>query len=106
MGHNVTVGYYAQHAADSMDGNDTVLDVVDRVATGDMRTKLRDMLGAFLFKGDDVFKKVKVLSGGEKGRLALCKMILEPRNFLVLDEPTNHLDMHVERDFEKCPEPV
>ncbi len=93
LGYNVTVGYYAQHAADSMDVNDTVLDVVDRVATGDMRTKLRDMLGAFLFKGDDVFKKVKVLSGGEKGRLALCKMILEPRNFLVLDEPTNHLDM-------------
>lgn len=93
LGHNVTVGYYAQHAADSMDGNDQVLDVVDRVATGDIRTKLRDMLGAFLFKGDDVFKKVKVLSGGEKGRLALCKMILEPRNFLVLDEPTNHLDM-------------
>ncbi len=93
LGHNVTIGYYAQHAADSMDGSDTVLDVVDRVATGDMRTKLRDMLGAFLFKGEDVFKKVKVLSGGEKGRLALCKMILEPRNFLVLDEPTNHLDM-------------
>lgn len=93
LGHNVTVGYYAQHAADSMDGNDQVLDVVDRVATGDIRTKLRDMLGCFLFKGDDVFKKVKVLSGGEKGRLALCKMILEPRNFLVMDEPTNHLDM-------------
>lgn len=93
LGHNVTVGYYAQHAADSMDGKDSVLEVVDRVATGDIRTKLRDMLGCFLFKGDDVFKKVKVLSGGEKGRLALCKMILEPRNFLVLDEPTNHLDM-------------
>ncbi len=93
LGHNVTVGYYAQHAADSMDGSDTVLDVVDRVATGDIRTKLRDMLGCFLFKGDDVFKRVKVLSGGEKGRLALCKMILEPRNFLVMDEPTNHLDM-------------
>ena len=93
LGHNVTVGYYAQHAADSMDGNDTVLEVVDRVAQGDIRTKLRDMLGCFLFKGDDVYKKVRVLSGGEKGRLALCKMILEPRNFLVLDEPTNHLDM-------------
>lgn len=92
-GHNVTIGYYAQHAADNMDGNDTVLDVVDRVAVGDIRTKLRDLLGCFLFKGDDVYKKVKVLSGGEKGRLALCKMILEPRNFLVLDEPTNHLDM-------------
>jgi ATP-binding cassette subfamily F protein 3 len=93
LGHNVTVGYYAQHAADSMDGNDTVLEVVDRVAVGDIRTKLRDLLGCFLFKGDDVYKKVKVLSGGEKGRLALCKMILEPRNFLVMDEPTNHLDM-------------
>jgi ATP-binding cassette subfamily F protein 3 len=93
LGHNVTTGYYAQHAADSMDGNDTVLEVVDRVATGDIRTRLRDLLGCFLFKGDDVFKKVKVLSGGEKGRLALCKMILEPRNFLVMDEPTNHLDM-------------
>jgi len=93
LGYNVTVGYYAQHAADSMDVKDTVLEVVDRVAVGDIRTKLRDMLGCFLFKGDDVFKKVKVLSGGEKGRLALCKMILEPRNFLVLDEPTNHLDM-------------
>ncbi|MBS1612645.1 MAG: ABC-F family ATP-binding cassette domain-containing protein [Bacteroidetes bacterium] len=93
LGHNVTVGYYAQHAADSMDGNDTVLDVVDRVATGDIRTNLRDMLGCFLFKGDDVYKKVKVLSGGEKGRLALCKMILEPRNLLVMDEPTNHLDL-------------
>lgn len=92
-GYNVTIGYYAQHAADSMDGNDTVLDVVDRVAVGDIRTKLRDLLGCFLFKGEDVFKKVKVLSGGEKGRLALCKMILEPRNFLVMDEPTNHLDM-------------
>jgi ATP-binding cassette subfamily F protein 3 len=76
-----------------MDVNDTVLDVVDRVATGDIRTKLRDLLGCFLFKGEDVYKKVKVLSGGEKGRLALCKMILEPRNFLVLDEPTNHLDI-------------
>lgn len=93
LGYNVTIGYYAQHAADSMDGNDTVLDVVDRVAVGDIRTKLRDLLGCFLFKGDDVYKKVKVLSGGEKGRLALCKMILEPRNLLVMDEPTNHLDM-------------
>jgi ATP-binding cassette subfamily F protein 3 len=93
LGHNVTVGYYAQHAADSMDPQNTVLETVDRVAVGDIRTKLRDMLGCFLFKGEDVFKKVKVLSGGEKGRLALCKMILEPRNFLVLDEPTNHLDI-------------
>ncbi|MBS1624644.1 MAG: ABC-F family ATP-binding cassette domain-containing protein [Bacteroidetes bacterium] len=93
LGYNVTVGYYAQHAADTIDGNDTVLEVVDRVAVGEIRTKLRDLLGCFLFKGDDVFKKVKVLSGGEKSRLALCRMILEPRNFLVMDEPTNHLDM-------------
>lgn len=93
LGYNVTVGYYAQHAADTIDPNDTVLEVVDRVAVGDIRTKLRDLLGCFLFKGDDVFKKVKVLSGGEKSRLALCRMILEPRNFLVMDEPTNHLDM-------------
>jgi ATP-binding cassette subfamily F protein 3 len=93
LGHNVTVGYYAQHAADTIDGNDTVLDVVDKVAVGDIRTKLRDLLGCFLFTGDDVYKKVKVLSGGEKSRLALCRLILEPRNFLVLDEPTNHLDL-------------
>jgi ATP-binding cassette subfamily F protein 3 len=93
LGYNVTVGYYAQHAADTIDPNDTVLEVVDRVAVGDIRAKLRDLLGCFLFKGDDVFKKVKVLSGGEKSRLALCRMILEPRNFLVMDEPTNHLDM-------------
>ncbi len=93
LGHQVTIGFYAQHAADTLDGNDTVLDTVDRVAVGDVRTKLRDLLGCFLFTGDDVFKKVKVLSGGEKSRLALCRMILEPRNFLVLDEPTNHLDM-------------
>jgi ATP-binding cassette subfamily F protein 3 len=93
LGYNVSIGYYAQHAADSMEANDTVLDIVDRVAVGEIRTKLRDLLGAFLFRGDDVYKKVKVLSGGEKGRLALCRLILEPRNFLVLDEPTNHLDM-------------
>ncbi len=93
LGHNVTVGYYAQHAADTIDGNDTVLDVVDKVAVGDIRAKLRDLLGCFLFTGDDVYKKVKVLSGGEKSRLALCRLILEPRNFLVLDEPTNHLDL-------------
>jgi ATP-binding cassette subfamily F protein 3 len=93
LGYNVTVGYYAQHAADTIDPNDTVLEVVDRVAVGEIRTRLRDLLGCFLFKGDDVFKKVKVLSGGEKSRLALCRMILEPRNFLVMDEPTNHLDM-------------
>lgn len=93
IGYNVTIGYYAQHAADLLDGKDSVLDVVDKVATGDIRTRLRDLLGCFLFSGDDVYKKVKVLSGGEKSRLSLCKMILEPRNFLVLDEPTNHLDM-------------
>ncbi|MDW8273671.1 MAG: ABC-F family ATP-binding cassette domain-containing protein, partial [Chitinophagales bacterium] len=92
-GHNVIIGYYAQHATESLNPDETVLDTVDKVATGEIRTKLRDLLGAFLFRGDEVYKKVKVLSGGEKSRLALCKMILEPANLLVLDEPTNHLDM-------------
>jgi ATP-binding cassette subfamily F protein 3 len=93
MGYNVQVGYYAQHQAELLNGNDTVLDVIDQAATGEMRTKIRTLLGAFLFRGDDVYKKVKVLSGGEKSRLALAKMLLQPVNFLILDEPTNHLDM-------------
>jgi len=93
IGHNVSVGYYAQHQAEMLDPNATVLDIIDRAATGEMRTKIRDLLGAFLFSGDTVYKKVKVLSGGEKSRLALAKLLLEPVNALVLDEPTNHLDM-------------
>lgn len=93
LGYNVKTGYYAQHQAELINGNDTVLEVIDRAATGEMRKHIRTLLGAFLFSGDDVYKKVKVLSGGEKSRLALAKMLLEPVNFLILDEPTNHLDM-------------
>ena len=76
-----------------MDGEFTVYDTLDRVAVGDIRTRLRDILGAFLFRGEDIDKKVKVLSGGERARLAMARMMLEPRNLLVLDEPTNHMDM-------------
>ena len=92
-GHNVRIGYFAQNQDELLDENRTVLQTIDDVAKGDIRTKIRDMLGAFLFKGDDVEKKVKVLSGGERSRLALVKLLLEPYNLLVLDEPTNHLDM-------------
>ncbi len=93
MGHNVQIGYYAQNQDDLFDGNATVFETIDRVAVGEIRTKMRDILGAFLFSGDDIDKKVKVLSGGEKSRLALARLLLEPYNLLVLDEPTNHLDM-------------
>ncbi|MBR6814141.1 MAG: ABC-F family ATP-binding cassette domain-containing protein, partial [Tidjanibacter sp.] len=86
-------GYYAQNQDDLMDGNFTVYDTLDRVAVGDIRTRLRDILGAFLFRGEDVDKKVKVLSGGERSRLAMARMMLSPHNLLVLDEPTNHMDM-------------
>jgi ATP-binding cassette subfamily F protein 3 len=92
-GHNVKIGYFAQNQDELLDENITVLQTIDNVAKGDIRTKIRDMLGAFLFRGDDVEKKVKVLSGGERSRLALVKLLLEPTNLLVLDEPTNHLDM-------------
>ena len=93
LGANVNIGYYAQNQDDLMDGEFTVYDTLDRVAVGDIRTRLRDILGAFLFRGEDVDKKVKVLSGGERARLAMARMMLEPRNLLVLDEPTNHMDM-------------
>ena len=93
IGHNVKIGYFAQNQDVLLDESKTVLKTIDDIAKGDIRTKIRDMLGAFLFRGDDVEKKVKVLSGGERARLALVKLLLEPSNLLVLDEPTNHLDM-------------
>ncbi|MCF8358528.1 MAG: ATP-binding cassette domain-containing protein [Prolixibacteraceae bacterium] len=93
IGHNVKIGYFAQNQADLLDGEVTVLETIDKVAVGDVRTKIRDILGAFMFSGDEVDKKVKVLSGGERTRLAMVRLMLEPFNFLVLDEPTNHLDM-------------
>lgn len=93
LGANVNIGYYAQNQDDLMDGDFTVYDTLDRVAVGDIRTRLRDILGAFLFRGEDIDKKVKVLSGGERARLSMARMMLEPRNLLVLDEPTNHMDM-------------
>jgi ATP-binding cassette subfamily F protein 3 len=92
-GYNVKTGFYAQHQADRLEGNETVFTTIDKMAGHEMSPKVRSLLGAFLFRGDDVDKKVKVLSGGEKSRLALAKLLLEPVNFLVLDEPTNHLDM-------------
>ncbi|HEX2922389.1 MAG TPA: ABC-F family ATP-binding cassette domain-containing protein [Bacteroidales bacterium] len=92
-GHNVSLGYFAQNQDELLDENKSVLSTIDDVAKGDIRTKIRDMLGAFLFRGEDVDKKVKVLSGGERSRLALVRLLLEPCNLLVLDEPTNHLDM-------------
>ena len=93
VGANVSLGYYAQNQDDLMDGEFTVYDTLDKVAVGDIRTRLRDILGAFLFRGEDVDKKVKVLSGGERSRLAMARMMLSPHNLLVLDEPTNHMDM-------------
>ena len=93
IGANVNIGYYAQNQDDLMNGDFTVYDTLDRVAVGDIRTRLRDILGAFLFRGEDVDKKVKVLSGGERSRLAMARLMLEPHNLLVLDEPTNHMDM-------------
>jgi len=93
LGFQVELEYYSQHQADSLDPSTDVLNTLDAVATGDVRKQLRTILGSFLFRGDDVFKKVGVLSGGEKSRLALARMLLKASNFLILDEPTNHLDM-------------
>lgn len=93
VGHNVKIGYFAQNQAQLLDEDITVFDTIDRVAVGDIRTKIRDILGAFMFGGEASEKKVKVLSGGEKTRLAMIKLLLEPVNLLILDEPTNHLDM-------------
>jgi ATP-binding cassette subfamily F protein 3 len=93
LGHNAMIGYFAQNQASLLDENITVFQTIDEIAVGDIRTKIKDLLGAFMFSGDDINKKVKVLSGGEKTRLAMVKLLLEPVNLLILDEPTNHLDM-------------
>ena len=93
VGHNAQIGYFAQNQASLLDGELTIFETIDQIAVGDVRTKIKDLLGAFMFKGDDIQKKVKVLSGGEKTRLAMIKLLLEPVNVLILDEPTNHLDM-------------
>ena len=93
LGHNAMVGYFAQNQASLLDESLTIFETIDHIAVGEIRTKVKDILGAFMFKGDDINKKVKVLSGGEKTRLAMIKLLLEPVNLLILDEPTNHLDM-------------
>jgi ATP-binding cassette, subfamily F, member 3 len=93
LGHMVRIGYFGQTHADDLDKEKTIFETIDEVAVGEVRTRVRNILGSFLFKGDDITKKVKVLSGGEKTRLALAKLLLEPYNFLILDEPTNHLDI-------------
>ena len=93
LGHQVMIGYFAQDEAQKLDQELSVFETIDEVAVGEVRKKIRQILGSFLFSGDDVEKKVKVLSGGEKTRLSLCKLLLQPNNFLILDEPTNHLDM-------------
>jgi ATP-binding cassette subfamily F protein 3 len=92
-GHAIQMGYYAQNQAEELDGEKTIFQTIDDEAVGEIRTQIRAMLGAFLFGKDEIDKKVKVLSGGEKARLALCKLLLKPNNFLVMDEPTNHLDL-------------
>jgi ATP-binding cassette subfamily F protein 3 len=101
-GHKVSIGYFAQNQDELLNDEMTVLETVDRIATGDIRTRLRDILGAFLFHGDDVDKKVKVLSGGERSRLATVQLLLEPYNLLLLDEPTNHLDIRSKEILKKA----
>jgi len=93
IGHNTEIGYYAQNQAEMLDGDKSVFETIDEAAVGEIRKNVRGLLGSFLFSGDTIDKKVKVLSGGEKSRLAMCKLLLHPYNLLVLDEPTNHLDM-------------
>jgi ATP-binding cassette, subfamily F, member 3 len=93
LGHNSMIGYFAQNEAARLDVELTVFETIDQIALGDIRTKIKDMLGAFMFSGDNIDKKVKVLSGGEKTRLAMLKLLLQPVNLLILDEPTNHLDI-------------
>ena len=93
VGHNAQIGYFAQNQAAMLDENATIFETIDRIAVGDVRTQIKNILGAFMFQGDDIQKKVKVLSGGEKTRLAMIKLLLEPVNLLILDEPSNHLDM-------------
>ena len=107
IGHNAQIGYFAQNQASLLDENMTIFETIDNIAVGEIRTKIKDILGAFMFHGDDVTKKVKVLSGGEKTRLAMIKLLLEPVNLLILDEPSNHLDMRTKdiikdalRDFD------
>nr|MCU0325107.1 ATP-binding cassette domain-containing protein [Spirosomataceae bacterium] len=93
IGHNSMIGYFAQNQASLLDEDLTVFQTIDNIAVGEIRTKIKDILGAFMFRGDDINKKVRVLSGGEKTRLAMIKLLLEPVNLLILDEPTNHLDL-------------
>ncbi|MBQ6578273.1 MAG: ATP-binding cassette domain-containing protein, partial [Bacteroidales bacterium] len=93
IGHNVNIGYYAQNQEDILDKNETVFSTLDRIAVGDIRTKLRDLLAQFLFRGEDIDKRVSVLSGGERARLGMAKLMLQPHNLLALDEPTNHMDI-------------
>jgi len=101
-GYNVSVSYFAQDQAEELDSRKEVIEILDEVATGEVRKKLRTILGSFLFQGDDVFKKVSVLSGGEKSRVALAKMLLQPSNFLIMDEPTNHLDMRSKKVLQEA----
>ena len=101
-GHNVNVTYFAQDQAEQLDKSKTILETVDDIAIGDVRKDLRSILGTFLFSGEDVDKKVSVLSGGERTRLALCQLLLSPSNFLILDEPTNHLDIQSKQVLKKA----